>query len=391
VQLAVTLALAPVTLSLFQQVSLVAPLANAWAIPWFGLVVVPVALLTGTLAMLLPSVAGQLLAPALWLAGLGLDGLGWMAELPLAEWHAAPPPPAIASLALAGTLLLAMPRGVPGRALGLLLWLPLVWHEPERPATGHFRFTLLDVGQGMSAVVETATRTLVYDLGPRLSEHFDATSAVVVPFLRERGIRRVDRVVLSNADSDHSGVPEALTRALRVADIQSGEPGDIRGVSARRCDAGEAWSWDGVSFRYLHPAGTAWQGNDLSCVLQVAAGPSRLLLTGDIGSTVERALARRHGALLQSLIVQVPHHGSRTSSSAELVELARPAYALVPAGFRNRFGFPKPDVVERWRRAGATVLDTQDAGAIGFTVGPGGIESGPELWRERTRRYWRRR
>jgi competence protein ComEC len=391
VQAAVTLALAPVTLSLFQQVSVIGPLANAWAIPWFGLVVVPFALLASATVLVLPPAGEHLLSAAVWLAAIGLDGLGWMAELPFAEWHAPAPPLHVAALAVAGTVLLVMPRGMPGRALGLVLWLPLVWHEPERPADGTFRVTLLDVGQGMSAVVETARRTLVYDLGPRLSDHFDATSAVVVPFLRERGVRRVDRLVVSNADSDHAGVPAALTEALPVADVRSGDPDGIRGVTARPCVAGDAWSWDGVDFRFLHPDGPAWQGNDQSCVLQVSAGPSRLLLTGDIGSGVERQLVRRHGDGLQALVVQVPHHGSRTSSSAELVAAARPAYALLSTGFRNRFGFPKPDVVDRWRSVGATVLDTQESGAIGFTVGPAGVEAGPERWRHATRRYWHRR
>jgi competence protein ComEC len=391
VQLAVTLALAPLTLSLFQQVSLIAPLANAWAIPWFGLVVVPLGLTTSALALIFPSIAGHLLAPVVWLAGLGLDGLRWMAELPFAEWRAPGPPPHAAALALAGTLLLVLPRGVPGRALGLVLWLPLVWCQPARPPDGHFRVTVLDVGQGMSAVVETAGRTLVYDLGPRLSEQFDATSVVVVPFLRERGVRRVDRLVLSNADSDHAGVPSALKSAVPVGDVRSGEPGGIHGVTAGPCVAGDEWTWDRVRFRFLHPDGARWEGNDRSCVLQVAAGEARLLLTGDIGSAVERLLVGRHGAGLQSLIVQVPHHGSRTSSSIALVTHARPAYALLSTGFRNRFGFPKPDVVDRWRSTGATVLDTQETGAISFFVGPRGIESGPELWRHLTRRYWRRR
>ena len=284
VQLAVTLALAPVTLSLFHQVSLIAPLANAWAIPWFGLVVVPLALL---------ACVGALAAPA---GRKGPGGTGAVAHGDRAGRPGLDGGPAPCGVAGAGAALARRrarrrghgpagdAAGVPGRALGLVLWLPLVWHEPARPAEGEFRFALLDVGQGMSAVVETATHTLVYDLGPRLSDHFDATSVVVVPYLRERGIRRVHRLVLSNADSDHAGVPEALTQAMRVDDVRSGDPAGIRGVMARRCDAGDAWIWDGVVFRFLHPDAATWQGNDQSCVLLVAAGQSRLLLTGDIGA-----------------------------------------------------------------------------------------------------------
>jgi competence protein ComEC len=391
VQLAITFALAPVTLLLFQQVSLVSPLANAWAIPWFGLVVVPVALLATAVVALAPAAGGVALVPAAWLAELGLRGLDAMAALPLAELHTATPPWAAVLAALLGSVVLALPRGVPGRAMGLVLYLPLLWHQPAGVPPGHLRLTLLDVGQGMAAVLRTHRHTLVYDLGPRLSAQFDATSGVVIPYLHHIGARRVDAVVLSNGDADHAGVPAALLRALPVAAAYSGEPARIGGLGSRHCHEGQGWAWDGVEIHFLNPKDPALQGNDASCVLQLRTGEASLLLTGDIGASVERRLVSRFGDGLRATIVQIPHHGSKTSSDPRFVSAVRPQLALLSTGWRNRFGFPKPEVVARWREVGSAVHDTQDVGAIEIELGPDGLTDGPHLARPARRGYWHSR
>jgi len=388
VQLAITLALAPLTLFLFQQVSLVAPVANAWAIPWFGLVVVPFALLVTAVGTAAPVSAGLLVHWIAALAEWGLRGLEVMADLPLAEVFAPTPPPPAVAAAVFGAVLIALPRGLPARSLGLVLWLPLLWNAPPPVPPGHLRLTLLDVGQGMAAVLRTERHVLVYDLGPRLSAQFDATSAVVVPFLRHAGVARVDALVLSNGDADHAGVPAALLRAVPVAAAYSGEPPRIADLATRHCHAGQEWQWDGVHFRFLNPADPALAGNDASCVLQAQAGGASLLLTGDIGAAVERRLLARFGDTLRADAVQVAHHGSRTSSDSGFVAAVQPRLALFSTGYRNRFGFPKPDVVERWRARGAEVLDTQRAGAITLELGPAGVTGGPRRERSARRRYW---
>ena len=390
VQLAITLALAPLTLLLFQQVSLVGPLANAWAIPWFGLVVVPLALLATAVLAIAPSSSHVVVMPVAWLAKWGLDGLEAMAGLPLAEAHLPDPPWMIVAAALLGALVVALPRGVPGRPIGLVLYLPLLWQQPAPVPEGHLRLALLDVGQGLSAVLRTQRHTLVYDLGPRLSAQFDATSAVVVPYLRHVGIDRVDALVLSNGDADHSGVPRALLRAVPAAAAYSGEPGRLHGLAARRCHDGQGWDWDGVQFRFLNPADPTLAGNDASCVLQVGAGATRLLLTGDIGAVVERRLVAQFGAALRADIVQVPHHGSRSSSDPAFVSTVSPTVALLSTGYRNRFGFPKADVVARWRSQGAAMFDTQTVGAVTLELAPDGVVGTPRLTRLERRRYWHR-
>ncbi len=389
VQLAITFALAPVTLLLFQQVSLVSPVANAWAIPWFGLVVVPAALVATAVLALAPALGAPLLALAGWLAELGLRGLDLMAAVPLAELHAATPSWAAMLAAVLGTLILALPRGVPGRAIGAVLYLPLLWYQPAAVAPGHLRVTLLDVGQGLSVVLRTHRHTLVYDLGPRLSAQFDATAAVVVPYLRHQGVRRVDALVLSNGDADHAGVPQHLLDAVAVTAAYSGEPARIDALATRHCREGQAWEWDGVAFRFLNPADPALRGNDASCVLDVRAGEGGLLLTGDIGAAVERRLVSRFGTGLHATVVQVPHHGSKSSSDPRFVSAVRPALALLSTGFRNRFGFPRAEVVARWRDAGSTLLDTREVGAVTLELGPAGLTGPPRLARPEQRRYWR--
>jgi competence protein ComEC len=391
VQLAITFALAPVTLLLFQQVSLVSPLANAWAIPWFGLVVVPAALLATVAVALAPAAGDVALVPAAWLAERGLRALDAMAALPFAEMHASTPPWVVVLGALLGTLAMTLPRGVPGRAMGVVLYLPLLWQQPPSVPPEHVRLTLLDVGQGMAAVLRTHRHTLVYDLGPRLSAQFDATSAVVVPYLHHVGVRRIDAVVLSNGDADHAGVPTALARAFPVAAAYSGEPARIDGLETRRCHEGQAWAWDGVEIRFLNPKDPALQGNDASCVLQLRAGEASLLLTGDIGASVERRLVLGLGDGLRATVAQVAHHGSKTSSSPSFVSAVRPQLALLSTGWRNRFGFPKPEVVTRWREAGSVLLDTQEVGAIEIDLGPDGSMDGPHLARPALRRYWHSR
>jgi competence protein ComEC len=311
-----------------------------------------------------------------------------MAALPLAELHAATPPWGVVGLALLGALVLALPRGVPGRAMGLVLYLPLLWQQPAAVPRDHVRMTLLDVGQGMAVVLRTHRHTLVFDLGPRLSAQFDATSAVVVPYLHHAGVRRVDALVLSNGDADHAGVSAALLGVFPVAAAYSGEPLRIRGIDTRHCREGQAWEWDGVGFRFLNPADPALAGNDASCVLQVRTGGISLLLTGDIGMAVERRLLARFGVALRATVVQVPHHGSKTSSDPDFVATVRPQLALFSTGHRNRFGFPKPEVVARWRDAGAALIDTQDAGAVTLELAPTGLIGAPQLARLDQRRLW---
>ena len=385
-QLGITVALTPLLLGFFGQASLVAPVANLIAIPWISLVVVPVTLAGTTLAVVWPD-AGQLLF------GLADEALGplWhllraCADWPFAEWHGARPPLAILLLGLAGVGLLIAPRGMPGRGAGLLAVLPLLLWQPARPDEGGVRLDLLDVGQGLAAVVRTRDHTLVYDTGARFSARFDAGSAVVVPFLRAQGVRRIDALVLSHLDNDHAGGRDAVLDGLAPASVWSSAPQRLDHGS-RFCGRGRGWSWDGVEFRFLHPdPDDALTGNDASCVLRIDAPGGSLLLPGDIEATAEwRLLAR--AADVDADVVVAPHHGSLTSSTPAFVRAVDPRHVLYAVGYRNRWDFPRPEVVRRWSPASATGSDC--AGAIRVSIDPEKGVARPVGWRQTAPRFWR--
>jgi competence protein ComEC len=358
-----TLGLLPLTVMLFGQASLAGPLANLVAIPWWSLVVVPLALLGTAMEALHPGagtwawwLAGQAFAPSwqlfAWMARSRF-ALWWLAE---GAWYALP-------LALVGTFWLLLPRGLPGKPLALLLWLPLLLPDTGRPAQGEATMTVLDVGQGLSVLVRTREHALLFDTGPAVADGFDAGERVVVPALHALGVSRLDRVVVSHGDADHAGGLGAVLLGMPVLDVLSpaGAPVPLRTA----CRAGQAWQWDGVHLEVLHPArGFPYLGNEASCVLRVETAHGAALLTGDIGQVIERGLVARQPSKLRADVVLAPHHGSDESSDPAFIQATGARLALVSAGYGNRFGHPRPRIVQRWQHAGAEVINTAQSGAI---------------------------
>ena len=383
----ISVGLFPLVIILFQRASLLAPLANILAVPLVSFLVVPLALL-GT--MLLPLHSG-IATVLLHLASGCMQGLmgllAWLAELPFASWSGAAASGWQAGLALIGVIMLLAPRGWPARSLGGVLLLPLLVGLPAGIPSGMARFTLLDVGQGLAAVVETRHHTLVFDTGPRFSPRFDTGEAVVVPYLRQRGRRQVDHLVISHGDMDHIGGADSLLTLLPVKTISSSVPDKLVPWPVTPCRRGQAWEWDGVQFQFLHPpAGSLPGRNDASCVLKITAGDQAVLLTGDIEKAAEQRLLQQTDDDLHADILVAPHHGSNTSSTPAFIRAVDPAYVLFPVGYRNRYGFPRPAVVQRYQQAGVQMLDSAGAGAIHFDLGQGTLQ--PVRYRQLVRRYW---
>ena len=386
VQLAVTLGLLPVLLILFQQVSLVSPLANAFAIPVVSLVVVPLVLA----GMVLPFDA--VLQFAHGVLAVCMSALDALARLPAPVWEQHAPPLWAALLALLGAVWLALPRGMPARALGVILLLPLLFARPEPPAAGAARITVLDVGQGLAVVAQTRTHALVYDAGPAYGPGADAGSRIVVPYLRARGIRRLDAMLLTHDDADHTGGALSVLQALPVRDLLTSLPdGDPLLFHAEReahCRAGQSWLWDGVRFDVLHPpqaSDAAGKDNDRSCVLRIAAGERAVLLPADLEARGEAALLSSSPALSADVLI-APHQGSRTSSTPDFVAAVAPRAVVFPAGYRNRYGHPHADVVERYRAVAQRLLRTDRDGAVTIDLAPSGVQLQAE--RAVYRRYW---
>ncbi|MGH9960786.1 MAG: DNA internalization-related competence protein ComEC/Rec2, partial [Pyrinomonadaceae bacterium] len=289
-------------------------------------------------------------------------------------------------LAFVGVFLLLLPRGFPGRWLGVIFLLPFVGAGPHRPEPGEFWFTLLDVGQGLAGVVETNQHTLLFDTGPRLGPGLDAGSMVIAPFLKQRGVSTLDAVVLSHGDSDHTGGFHGVSGSLALKTVIAAA--GVEHIAAdKRCQDGDWWNWDGVQFRLLHPpADYAGTDNDGSCVLHVSNGATALLLSGDIERQAETRLQAHYGKALAASVLLVPHHGSNTSSSEDFLAAVDPIYALIAVGHNNRYKFPHDDVLERYHERKIRLVSTAGSGAISLRFGRD--VSVPEGYRQTARRFW---
>lgn len=377
--------LAPLSLLLFNQVSVVGLLANLLAVPWVTLIVTPLCLL------------GVLSPPAWDMAAWGLQvlrvGLTQAATVPWAQWSAPSVPVWANAAALFGMALWVVRLPWWMRAFSVPLVGAMLSWQVERPPAGEFELLAADMGQGHAVLVRTATHALLYDTGPRYSSETDAGQRVLVPLLRALG-EQIDRVIISHQDSDHSGGAAAVLAMQPHADVLTSMAPEHplrQKYPMQTCRAGQEWLWDGVHFSVLHPLATDYtrglSPNANSCVLRLQSDSGQVaLLVGDIEAPQERELLARHApsngpqrapvqSSLQSQLpspwpsplkatwLLVPHHGSATSSTLEFLQAVQPDIALVQAGYRNRYGHPRADVMARYDDIQALVVQTTRCGA----------------------------
>ena len=375
-QWAVTVGSLPLLLLFFQQFSLVSPLANALAIPAVSFIITPLALVFAVLPW------PPLLMLDHWLLAQLMVALEWLAVWPL--WQQAAPPLWATLLALIGVAWLLLPRGFPARWLGLCLLLPAFFTPPPRPPAGSAWVDVIDVGQGLAVLVRSSEHNLLYDTGPQYSTDTNAGQRVVLPYLRAKGVKRLDALVVSHRDKDHSGGMDAIREGLPVTRFLS----SMLDESGENCVIGQHWEWEGVRFTMLHPELTDYtlptkKTNNLSCVLHVEAAGQSVLLTGDIEAKDERALIARLPQALSSTVLVVPHHGGKGSSTPEFITAVGAADAVFSAGYRNAFGHPRPEIVQRY--ADSRLWRTDQHGAIHIELS---AQPGIRAWRQERRRYW---
>ena len=402
-QIAVTLGLLPVTLVLFQEVSIVSPIANAFAIPVVSLIVVPITLAGALLPFDFILQLAHLVMSWCYIA------LAFLSELPNAVWQSHAPQQGAALLAMLGVVWLLLPRGVAMRWAGAVLMLPMFMVLPPAPKPGELWVTLLDVGQGLATVVRTASHALVYDTGPRWNPDADSGNRIIAPYLRGEGVRVLDVLVITHADEDHSGGAKSIIdmrKPTRLLTSMAADSEKLRGAAAlTRCEwttvpaenGHNHWHWDGVDFDIIHPAKDAYEVagvkiNNLGCTLKITAPGGTILMTADIEKLSELQLIARfknEPAILKSDVLVVPHHGSRTSSTDAFIDAVSPAMALVPVGYRSRFRHPNAAVMERYIVRKIPVYRTDFLGAITLKFAQD-ARGKPVLsnFREENRRYW---
>ena len=384
-----SIGLLPLGIWFFGQSSLIGPLANLIAVPAICFFILPIGVLAALIAVVSPIVG----IPMLVLVGHVLDVLWFVLEkfanMPGALWYF--PEPGLFALALAmiGAFWLLQPRGTPARLVGACLLLPLLIPEKAELRDGTFDAYVLDVGQGLAMIVRTAHHALIYDAGPRYPSGFDLGDAAVVPALHALGIEHPDRMIISHGDSDHAGGAASVDAAFPHMAIESGEPERLK-IPATQCLAGEQWNWDGVTFRIVSPSPPLDKvGNDRCCVLDIRSGDNELVLTGDITATVEDPVASALEPAAPHVVLQAPHHGSKTSSSDAFLDALQPALSIFSAGYLNRFHHPNPDIVARYGFHGITTLNTADSGFVHVHFDADAAPVVVERGRSDRHPYWR--
>lgn len=411
-QLWVFIGLLPVLAILLGRTSFLAPFANILLVPLFSFMLVPLNLMAGFVAMIDGDLAVQIW---MWLdRGLAVitSYLQWLVEVGGRGVVTMPARSvSISALAVLGVFVLLLPRGVPLKWMGAILLLPLFLYRPPQLAEGDVKFTVLDVGQGLTTIIQTRNYTVVYDVGARWGDDFDMARAALIPYLQREGIERIDSLVISHSDNDHAGSLPSLLAEVLVAELYLGEPLDqletsqwneatYSSVAAlqKPCIADTQWQRDQVTFQFLYPdiettsiarrgGGAHRNANNQSCVLRVSSGDTVFLLTGDIEGSVELALIEKDKAMLATTVLVAPHHGSQTSSSWPFVKASDPEYVIFSSGYKNQFTHPHEKIVGRYRSVGSRVLNTASSGAIEFYVREGRLET-PRQYRLSVRHYW---
>ncbi len=396
VQWAITLGLAPLLLVLFQQVSLVSPIANAVAIPLISLVVVPL-----TLLATIPLFDFMLPLAHLVLSAV-MTFLYWLSDLPQAVWHQYAPPAWTILLAVMGIFWALLPgslglgffAGFPARWLSVFALLPMFLVTPPKPLAGELWVTVLDVGQGLAVVARTKNYSLLFDTGPSFGET-NSGDRIIAPYLRGEGIGQLDTMIISHADSDHSGGALSVLNALQVkmliSSLDDTHPIQQKIKKNNQCHNGQSWQWDGVQFELLHPLIQSYENtlrktNANSCVLKITTEHGSIILPADIGKAGERELLARARTILPASVLIAPHHGSNTSSTAAFIEEVNPALTIFTVGYLNRYDHPRAEVVERYRTLGSEMLRSDVDGAILLRFEKSGLSV--ETWRSLRQRYW---
>jgi len=373
------------------EVSMVSPIANTFAIPLVSWLVLPLCLLAVALLSFLPEIASVCFQWADQLLQTMSLALEWIAQtdLLMGAWQLTLESKLIVLFCATGFGLLILPLFAGARLLGVMLLLPVLFPRQVARSSDTLELHVLDVGQGLASVLLTRNHVLVYDTGAGYTDGFDSGTQILLPVLARLGIRKVDVLIISHGDNDHSGGAAGLIEGIEVDRVLSSEDQLKIAMNSEACIAGQQWVWDSVKFTILHPEDRAnLNKNNGSCVLRVQLGEHSILLPGDIESRIELQLLQRSKGDLSADILVAAHHGSKTSSSRRFISALDPEYVLFSAGYLNQFRHPSEEVQQRFQEAGVKLLNTAESGMISFYLEKGETQFQLRQHRFPRQRYW---
>lgn len=389
-QWVVTIGMIPSALFFFQQASLLTIPANLIAIPWVSFLVVPCCLLAALSVFSVTTISVYLLQIAAKLLAILWAFLTFLTKFKNLIWTYSFFNDQLALVSHAAAYLTLIPAGINLRLLACLSWLPLFFYQPLPLPLNTFKITVFDVGQGLATLVETSEHTLVYDTGAKIKENFDMGRAVILPYLLQKKLQKIDVLTISHGDNDHIGGAKSLLDSMPVHSIVTSVPERFKGFkNVRYCFEGIHWKWDGVTFEFLYPPkNTLLHGNNASCVLKISNKNNSILLTGDIEKKAEQFLVGYYRKRLHATILVVPHHGSKTSSTIDFIDAVAPRYAVFSYGYCNAYHHPHLNVLGRYQAKQIKTLNTVTSGAITMTLGPYSDKVDFQEFRKAHRKFW---
>lgn len=387
-QWVVAIGMMPALIGFFGQVSLISIVANVVAIPTFSFIIIPFSLIGVSVLLFAQPLGDAILRVALWFLNLIwqlLENLSSYSCFVIKYTFVSVLHNWVAKFASGISLL---PQGLLGKFMTFCWWLACYSWEAQSLAPGQLQLVVFDVGQGLAALIRTEKHTLVFDTGVKVSEDFDMGKAVVLPYLFAKGIKKLDLMVISHDDNDHIGGAKSILKEIPVAKVITSVPKRFK-PEATFCQEGLKWHWDGVGFQFLSPSRELdFKGNDRSCVLKITANSKGILLTGDIEQKAERFLVNAHRKELESDILVVPHHGSKTSSSNNFLDAIAPTYAIFSYGYLNRYHHPRSLVIKRYLSRKVKLLDTVRSGAITMTFASDSAIVAIQEYRKKYHKFW---
>ncbi len=389
----IMIGLMPMALFWFQMISEFSFVANIIAIPIVSFCVVPLILIYAIVDLVQPELSGYILSLIDISMSLLWSFLEFIYSFPKFELSVSSPSLITTIISLIAVLWFLLPGGFPAKTLAFLLLSPLFFSTVDKPKNNDVWLHILDVGQGTAVIVQTANQTMLYDTGAKFSDRFNAGSAVVVPVLQTLGVSKVDKLIISHADNDHIGGLASVLEGIQVDEVLFNGKFNQKEQKLWKhsdCTYRQSWKKDGIDFTILHPKNITGLGslskNQSSCVVQINTDSLKILLPGDIDYKIELKLLEQYSNTLQSDILLVPHHGSKTSSSEPFIDVIKPKYALITNGYRNRFGFPKQVIMSRYQKRGVQAISTVDSGMLSFKLTNN--ELNISQYRAEHRRFW---